>query len=87
MIRVKETIMKTMAISKFKAQCLAELEKVRITGEPLMVTRFGKPIATVNPPKAKVKQSWLGCMEGSVETMGDIVGPSTALDEWGVYKE
>jgi hypothetical protein len=31
-----------MAISKFKATCLATLERVRRTGRPLRVTRFGK---------------------------------------------
>ena len=39
-----------MAISKFKATCLATLERVRRTGRPLRVTRFGKPIADIVPP-------------------------------------
>src|SRR5436309_12337738 len=42
--------METMAISKFKATCLATLERVRRTGRPLRVTRFGKPVADVVPP-------------------------------------
>ncbi len=32
----------TMAISKFKATCLAVLERVRRTGRPVVVTRFVK---------------------------------------------
>ena len=42
--------MEEMAISKFKATCLATLERVRLTGQPLRVTRFGKPIADILPP-------------------------------------
>jgi prevent-host-death family protein len=39
--------METMAISQFKARCLAVLERVRKTGKPVLVTRFGKPIARI----------------------------------------
>jgi antitoxin (DNA-binding transcriptional repressor) of toxin-antitoxin stability system len=40
----------TIAISKFKAACLAELERVRATGEPLLVTNGGVPVAQIVPP-------------------------------------
>ena len=42
--------MEEIAISKFKATCLAVLEKVRKTGKPILVTRFGQPVAEVVPP-------------------------------------
>lgn len=35
------------AISKFKATCLAVLQEVRQTGQPILVTRRGEPIAEV----------------------------------------
>jgi prevent-host-death family protein len=41
--------MHTMSISKFKATCLAVLERVRKTGEPLLITKHGVPIAQVLP--------------------------------------
>jgi prevent-host-death family protein len=75
--------MKEIAISKFKATCLAVLEEVRRTGRPVRVTRFGKPVAEVVPPKAERKRSLLGCMEGTGEIVGDIVGPIGAFDNWG----
>ncbi len=37
------TTMEEIAISKFKATCLAVLERVRKTGQPVLVTRFGQP--------------------------------------------
>ena len=36
-----------MLISDFKARCIAELKRVRRTGQPLIVTLRGKPIARV----------------------------------------
>jgi hypothetical protein len=39
--------MEEIAISKFKATCLAVLENVRKTGKAIVVTRFGEPMAEV----------------------------------------
>jgi hypothetical protein len=71
-----------MAISKFKATCLAALEEVRRTRTPLRVTRFGRPIAEIRPPSASPKASWLGCMRESTEVTGDLVEPAGAFDRW-----
>lgn len=82
-----KNLMDTMAISKFKATCLATLEKVRVTGRPLRVTRFGKPVADIVPPAAEApKPDWMGSMKGSVEIRGDIVGPTADLAAWDVLK-
>lgn len=77
--------MKEIAISKFKATCLAVLQEVQQTGNPVLVTKFGKPVAQVSPPKrTRKKKSWLGCMEGTAVIEGDIVGPIGAFDGWDV---
>jgi prevent-host-death family protein len=76
--------MQEIAISKFKATCLAVLEDVRKTGRPVRVTRFGKPVAEVVPARAAKKKSWIGCMKGTAEITGDIVGPIGAFDDWEV---
>ena len=73
----------TMPISKFKATCLAALERVRRTGRPLRVTRFGKPVADIVPPAPEKPKSWLGGMRGTAEIVGDIMVPSTELVDWG----
>ena len=66
--------MDTMAISKFKATCLATLERVRRTGRPLRVTRFGKPVADIVPPSPERRQpEWLGSLRGTIEIRGDIL--------------
>ncbi len=72
-----------MAISKFKATCLATLERVRRTGRPLRVTRFGKPVADIVPPSPDPPLGeWLGSLRGTLEFRGDIVSPSSDLVEW-----
>lgn len=72
--------MREIAISKFKATCLAVLEDVRRTGAPVLVTRFGQPVAEVVPPKTSQKKRRLGSMSGSFEVIGDIVGPIGAFE-------
>lgn len=75
--------MESMPISKFKATCLAALERVRRTGRPLRITRFGKPVADVVPPApGKADRDWLGSMRGTLEIRGDVVGPSSELAKW-----
>ena len=66
-----------MAISQFKATCLAVLERVRKTGQPLLVTKRGEPIAQVlpPPPPAPAEESRFGCMRGTLEIVADIVQP------------
>lgn len=76
-----------MAISRFKATCLAALERVRTTGQPLRITRFGKPVADIVPPApAAPDPDWMGSMKGTMEIRGDIVGPAGAATDWEVLK-
>ncbi len=74
--------MEEMAISKFKATCLAVLERVRKTGEPILVTRFGQPIAEILPPRELGTQRRFGARLGSMEILGDIVGPIGDESDW-----
>ena len=76
-----------MPISKFKATCLATLERVRRTGRPLRVTRFGKPVADIVPPAPEPSaKSWLGSLRGTARIEGDITRPSSELVEWEVLR-
>lgn len=72
-----------IAISKFKATCLAVLERVRLTRQPVLVTRFGQPIAEVVPPPQPARsEGWLGAMRGTGEILGDLVGPAEDPTAW-----
>ena len=70
-------------MSKFKATCLAVLQRVRRTGRPVRITRFGKPVADVVPPRlAQPEQSWMGAMAGRARVTGDVVSPVGEAAEW-----
>jgi prevent-host-death family protein len=75
--------MDEIAISKFKATCLAVLERVRRTRQPVRVTRFGKPVAEIVPPtEAQRPKRRLGTLGGTMEIHGDIVGPIGDESDW-----
>lgn len=72
-----------IAISKFKATCLAVLERVRKTRRPVLITRFGEPVAEVVPPSAPPRpRLWLGAMRGTGRIVGDLIEPAAAVAEW-----
>jgi prevent-host-death family protein len=80
--------MQEIAISEFKAKCLAVLERVRSTKKPIRVTRFGKPVAEVVPPTSvEERSSWIGSMQQSFEIVGDIVSPVNDENEWEVLRD
>jgi prevent-host-death family protein len=72
--------MDEIAISKFKATCLAVLEEVRKSGKPVLVTRFGKPVATIVPPRVLRPIPRLGTGAGLI--LGDIVGSISDESDW-----
>jgi len=75
--------MEEIAISKFKAQCLAVLERVRRSGHPVRVTRFGVPVAEVLPPSPpKRPKGWIGSMSSTGRIVGDVVAPAAEESEW-----
>jgi prevent-host-death family protein len=80
--------MQEIAISEFKAKCLAVLEQVRATKQPIRITRFGKPVAEVVPPTQVIdRKAWIGSMKDTMRITGDIVSPATDEDEWEVLRD
>jgi prevent-host-death family protein len=76
-------LMEMIPISKFKATCLAVLEEVRRSGQPVLVTRRGEPIAEIVPPSRPASpESWLGAARGTGRIIGDLVEPVAGSEEW-----
>ena len=72
-----------MPISKFKARCLAVMDRVRRTGRPVRVTRYGRPVADVVPASSPAgAPRVLGFLAGQTSVRGDIVSPVVAPGEW-----
>ena len=80
-------VMKEVAISEFKAKCLAILDEVQKTKQPVRVTRRGKPVAEVSPPSPMRPKDLFGFMKGSVEILGDIVSPAGDPEDWEVLRD
>ncbi|HEY1697520.1 MAG TPA: type II toxin-antitoxin system Phd/YefM family antitoxin [Polyangiaceae bacterium] len=73
--------MKSVAVTEFKAHCLSLLEDVARTGEPLIITKRGKPLARVvaSSGGSRYPQDSLA---GTVTVVGDVVRPSVPPSRW-----
>lgn len=75
-------------VTKFKAACLALLDKVKSTGQPILVTRQGEPIALISPPPRPQKSgSWLGSFKSKGRIVGDIVSPIADERDWEALRQ
>jgi antitoxin (DNA-binding transcriptional repressor) of toxin-antitoxin stability system len=74
--------MDQIAISKFKATCLAVLERVNKTGKAVLVTRFGHPIAEIRPPTNLPTGRKFGLRTKTGVILGDILGPTGNETDW-----
>jgi prevent-host-death family protein len=75
---------KQIKASEFKAKCLALIDEVAATGEAVIVTKNGKPMAELVPHRPSRKKSSLGIWKGKVEITGDIISPIDV--EWNAMK-
>ena len=66
---MKQTI---LAASEFKAKCLRLLDQVDESGDTLVITKRGRPVAKVIP-MASPNRSLRGSWKGRVQIKGDIV--------------
>jgi prevent-host-death family protein len=78
--------MKQMRASAFKARCLSVMNDVQATGEPVLVTKRGKPVVKVIPAEPE-KGDILGFMAGEFEIVGDIESPVVPPSHWKVMKK
>jgi prevent-host-death family protein len=63
-----------MKASEFKAKCLKLMDEVAGSGEPLVITKNGRPIAQLTPISRERRSIW-GLHKGQIEILGDIISP------------
>ncbi len=71
MFMTMTTSRRNIPAGEFKARCLGLLDQVARTGEVLIITKRGKPVAKVSP----LDQPEPGSLRKSVRYLGDILQP------------
>jgi prevent-host-death family protein len=64
----------SVTASEFKAKCLALMDEVAKSGNPVTITKRGKPVAQLTPVRSRPK-TIVGAMKGRIEMLGDIMSP------------
>ena len=70
---------RTINASEFKARCLKLMDEVAESGESIVITKNGKPVARLTPHRERLKAPF-GRDQGRIKVLGDIVSPMPA--EW-----
>ena len=87
--------MRTMAAGEFKAKCLAVMDEVQATGQPVLITKRGKPVVMLTEPVKQVAQkvsvdsifNSLRDMISVPEDIGDLTEPIFPLEDWDHLKD
>jgi prevent-host-death family protein len=78
--------MKYMRAGAFKARCLAIMDDVQATGEPVVVTKRGNPVVKVVPVESQ-NGGLFGFMVGEFKIAGNIEAPVVRLKQWKIMKK
>jgi len=73
--------MKQIPAGEFKARCLAIMDQASHGGEPVVITKHGKPVVKLVPAENRADDIF-DYMAGKAKVIGDIVGPVTPADDW-----
>lgn len=77
--------MYTIEASEFKARCLSLMDEVASTGEPILITKDGRPVAELRPHAGARRALPFGIHKGAVHITGDIISPPDDA-EWEAMK-
>ena len=75
--------MEVYRASEFKAKCLKIMDEVAESGERVLITKHGKPVAELVPVQERPK-SLYGIDKGKIKILGDIISPIDV--EWKAMK-
>lgn len=73
--------MKRIPAGKFKTHCLAIMEDVRASRDPVLITKRGRPVAKLVPVDGE-RDDFIGRLEGVVNIVGDIEAPLEPPQSW-----
>jgi len=70
---------RVLSASEFKAKCLACLSEIEQFGEPITITRRGRPVAVLSPVKRTALKSPRNSLAHKGRIVGDIVNNDTSV--------
>jgi prevent-host-death family protein len=76
--------MREISASEFKAKCLAILDEVAQTGQPVTILKRGRPIAQLIPSVPRLGQYPQEALVGTVQIHGDIIAPVLPAETWDI---
>jgi antitoxin (DNA-binding transcriptional repressor) of toxin-antitoxin stability system len=79
--------MRTMPAGEFKQTCLRLLDEVGVSGEAIVITKRGRPVAQLTAVKPERADDWLGAMSDRGEIRGDLISPASEPGEWDALRE
>lgn len=71
---------RVVSASEFKAKCLACISEMEQSGEPITITKRGRPVAVLGPVKRLGYKSPGNSWAGRMEILGDLVSPIGVWD-------
>lgn len=74
--------MHTISASEFKAKCLAIIDEVGDAGQPVVITKRGRPVAELVRYVDREGGAPQETLRGSLRINGDIVGPAAPVSDW-----
>lgn len=74
---------RTIPAAVFRDQCLRLMDEINETGDRLIVTKHGQPVAIVGPARRDTGSLW-GFMAGTTRILEDIERPAIPLEDWDV---
>ncbi|MGI8631700.1 MAG: type II toxin-antitoxin system Phd/YefM family antitoxin [Solirubrobacterales bacterium] len=74
--------MRSVAAGEFKQTCLRLLDEVGVSGEPIVITKRGKPVAQLTALAGDGRPDWAGALRDQGTIHGDLVAPTGDLVEW-----
>jgi len=74
--------MRSIRASEFKAKCLAILDEVERTGEPVTILKRGRPVARLLPPARGEGKYPQDSLKGTVKILGDVIEPVLPAELW-----
>jgi prevent-host-death family protein len=86
-------LLRVIPAGQFKAKCLAVIDEVNKTGEAVLITKRGMPVARLVAPEELSRESpeaIFGCLRdfiSSTAELGDLVEPIFPIEDWDHLKE